>query len=105
MSAPKAGRSDLWEILKITGVDQIIRKLPDGLETWLTTRGRPLSGFITMRVKLSAAMLSEAKVIVLPELDGLLSDIDYENIVNYLQKIGKNKSTLSDSSVPAFHKF
>lgn len=88
LAAPEADRADFWDMLQITGVDKVIRQLPDGLDTWLTSRGRPLSGFDTMRLKLTAAMLAGAKVIVLPELDDLLSDEDYENIVSYLRTRG-----------------
>ena len=88
LAAPEADRADVWAMLQITGVDHVVRQLPDGLDTWLTSRGRPLSGFDTMRLKLAAAMLAGAKVIVLPELDDLLSDEDYENIVGYLRSRG-----------------
>ncbi len=74
LARPGADEAALWAALESARVGDLVRSLPDGLETWVGEGGARFSGGEGRRLALARALLSPAPVLILDEpcagLDG-----------------------------------
>ena len=66
-SRPDASREEVLEALAAAQCDDIIEKLPNGIDTMIGTEGTYLSGGEQQRVALARAILKDAPIVVLDE--------------------------------------
>ena len=66
-SRPDATRDEVLKALSAAQCDDIIEKLPDGVDTVIGTAGTYLSGGEQQRVSLARAILKDAPIVVLDE--------------------------------------
>ncbi len=64
---PDASREEVMEALSAAQCDDIIEKLPEGIDTMIGTKGTYLSGGEQQRVALARAILKNAPIVVLDE--------------------------------------
>ena len=64
---PDASREEVMEALSAAQCDDIIEKLPEGIDTMIGTEGTYLSGGEQQRVALARAILKNAPIVVLDE--------------------------------------
>ena len=64
---PDASREEVMEALSAAQCDDILAKLPDGVDTVIGTAGTYLSGGEQQRVALARALLKDAPIVVLDE--------------------------------------
>ena len=64
---PSASREEVQEALSAAQCDDILEKLPDGMDTVIGTEGTFLSGGEQQRVALARAILKDAPIVVLDE--------------------------------------
>ncbi|MBP0492907.1 thiol reductant ABC exporter subunit CydC [Pararoseomonas indoligenes] len=67
LAAPDAPEADLWAALEKARVAELVRALPEGLETRCGEAGARFSGGQARRIALARALLSPASVIILDE--------------------------------------
>jgi ATP-binding cassette subfamily C protein CydC len=67
LAQPEATEDDLWAALDAARIGEVVRGLPDGLDTWVGESGTRFSGGQGRRLALARALLSRAPVLILDE--------------------------------------
>jgi ATP-binding cassette, subfamily B, bacterial len=67
LARPAAAEDDLWDALRRARLDDLVRSLPDGLDTVVGERGYRLSGGERQRMTLARLLLAGQRVVVLDE--------------------------------------
>jgi ABC-type multidrug transport system fused ATPase/permease subunit len=64
---PSATEDDLWDALRRSRLESLVRALPDGLDTVVGERGYRLSGGERQRLTIARLLLARPKVVILDE--------------------------------------
>lgn len=93
MGRPDATEADLLEIARVVALDDLIHRLPEGLDTVVGERGVALSGGERQRTALARALLRRPRLLL---LDDALSAVDAETESRILESLREflGKSTL-----------
>ncbi len=67
LARPGATDDDLWEVLRRSRLDDLVRSLPDGLDTVVGERGYRLSGGERQRMTIARLLLARQRVVILDE--------------------------------------
>ena len=94
MGKKDATLEDVNEALKLAQCNDIIDKLPDGLNTIIGAKGTYLSGGEMQRISLARAILKKSKIIILDEATAF-SDPENEYLIQKaFQNLSKNKTVI-----------
>lgn len=75
-AAPEASDAEAADVLRTTRLDELVARLPDGLDTEVGTRGVALSGGERQRLAFARALLRHPQVLL---LDEATSQLDARN--------------------------
>ncbi|OOE14598.1 ABC transporter ATP-binding protein [Fictibacillus arsenicus] len=92
MVNPNATEDDLWEALNFSAAD-FVKKLPQGLNTFIGDRGVRLSGGERQRLVLARAILKKPSILILDEATSSLDSENEGKIQEALEKL-KGKLTI-----------
>ncbi|GHH29337.1 ABC transporter ATP-binding protein [Streptomyces lanatus] len=67
LARPSATDDDLWDALRRSRLDELVRSLPDGLDTVVGERGYRLSGGERQRMTIARLLLARQRVVILDE--------------------------------------
>ncbi|MFD8227318.1 ABC transporter ATP-binding protein [Streptomyces massasporeus] len=67
LARPEATEDDLWDALGRARLDDLVRSLPDGLDTVVGERGYRLSGGERQRMTIARLLLARQRVVILDE--------------------------------------
>ncbi|GHF56988.1 ABC transporter ATP-binding protein [Streptomyces thermodiastaticus] len=75
LARPTAGDEELWEALRRARLDDLVRLLPDGLDTVVGERGYRLSGGERQRLTIARLLLARQRVVILDEATAHLDNV------------------------------
>ena len=67
LARPDADEAALWQVLDAAQIGDVVRALPDGLDTWVGEGGARFSGGQGRRLALARALLADAPILILDE--------------------------------------
>jgi ATP-binding cassette subfamily C protein CydC len=67
LARPDASDADLWRVLEAAKIADVVKNLPDGLDSWVGEAGSGFSGGQGRRLVLARALLSSAPLLILDE--------------------------------------
>ncbi|MDR6977947.1 ATP-binding cassette subfamily C protein [Streptomyces sp. 3330] len=67
LARPEATEDELWDALRRSRLDDLVRSLPDGLDTVVGERGYRLSGGERQRMTIARLLLARQRVVILDE--------------------------------------
>jgi ATP-binding cassette subfamily C protein len=67
LARPEATEDDLWDALRRARLEDLVRSLPDGLDTVVGERGYRLSGGERQRMTIARLLLARQRVVILDE--------------------------------------
>lgn len=79
--------ADVEWALEVTGADELVRALPEGLDAWAVSLGASLSGGDKQRLALARALAGRPSILV---MDDCTSSLDYTTEGDILRSIRKN---------------
>ncbi len=83
----------LWEILKDVGLDDIVRELPSGLDTYLGEHGGNMSGGQRQRISIARALLRNPKIIIFDEATSALDSVSEKKVQEAVDRMMKHCTT------------
>ncbi|MGO3517432.1 MAG: thiol reductant ABC exporter subunit CydC [Acetobacter cibinongensis] len=86
LGRPDATEDDLWRALEDAAVADVVRNLPEGLDTWLGEGGIKLSGGQGRRIALARTLLTQAPVLI---LDEPATGLDAQTEHDFLETLNK----------------
>jgi len=90
----EASDADLWEAADAANAAEFLRKLPEGLDTYLGEGGARLSGGQRQRIAIARALLRDAPLLLLDEATSAL-DAESERLVQgSLERLFEGRTTL-----------
>ncbi|MEI4801784.1 ABC transporter ATP-binding protein [Bacillus sp. NPDC077411] len=93
MIEPNASEEQIWEALEFSAAAEFVRRLPQGLDTFIGDRGVRLSGGERQRLVLARAILRKPSILVLDEATSALDTENEAKIQTALERL-KGKMTI-----------
>jgi ATP-binding cassette, subfamily B, bacterial len=72
LARPEATEEDMWDVLRQARLEDMIRSLPDGLDTVVGERGYRLSGGERQRLTIARLLIAQPRVVILDEATAAL---------------------------------
>ena len=91
---PDASRADIEEAARLSGVDEIVERLPLGWDTPVGEAGRALSGGERQRVSIARALLKAAPIVLFDEATSALDPENESRITDAMAALRRNATLI-----------
>lgn len=94
LAKPDASAAELTSAIAAAGLQDFIRGLPDGLQTWVGEHGRNVSGGEARRIALARVYLKDAPILLLDEPTEGLDAKTEDSVFTALQEFARHKTVI-----------
>lgn len=94
LAAPDASPESLMACITAAGLDEVVARLPQGLDTWVGEQGALLSGGERQRVALARAMLKAVPLLVLDEPTASVDAPTERRIAEAIDLLSRDRAVL-----------
>jgi ATP-binding cassette subfamily B protein len=91
---PNAGESEVWKAAELAHLTDVIKALPQGMQTLLGTKGVRLSGGQKQRVAIARAILRDPAILLLDEATSALDSESERLVQNSLNHLMATRTTI-----------
>lgn len=94
MAKPEASREEVWQVLHDAQCDDILEKLPHGIDTVVGTKGVYLSGGEQQRIAIARVMLKNTPILILDEATAYADPDNEAKVQAAFNALSKGKTVL-----------
>lgn len=94
LAAPDASDEHILEVVVRTHLDDLLARLPDGLDTMLGTRGTTLSGGQRQRIAIARALLRRPRLLLLDEATSQLDAVNEHHLRQVVAELARTTTVL-----------
>ena len=94
-TAPAATEADAWDVAKLVALDEDIKRMPYGMQTYITEDGRGISGGQRQRILLARALVQCPDIILLDEATSALDNVTQQRVSDYLASMKCTRITIA----------
>jgi ATP-binding cassette, subfamily B, bacterial len=91
---PDAGDADVWSALDAAGLADLVRAMPNGLDSVVGERGRELSAGERQRLAMARAFLADPAVLVMDEATGALDPSSEAAVLQGYERLMRHRTTV-----------
>lgn len=85
---------EIWKVLKLVKINEVIEQLPKGLDTQLSTSNKALSGGQIQRLSLARAYLKNAAIMIFDESTSAIDGGTEDTIINSWYELFAEKTVI-----------
>jgi ATP-binding cassette subfamily C protein CydC len=95
LARPDATTTELEEALHTVGLLELVRQLPQGLDTWVGEHGERLSGGERQRLAVARVLLQDAPIVLLDEVTANLDPSTERALLDMLYRVTVGRTVLA----------
>ena len=103
IAMPNIGDEAIMKAAKLAGVDDFVKDMPQGYDTFVGERGSLLSGGQRQRVAIARALLLDPKILIFDEATSALDTESEQKILANMAEICKGRTTITIAHRPSQH--